>query len=250
MADTTTWQGYVVMDTTGQQYAYGNAPHPTNPPYVTPPTTAGLAAASGIAPRTEGGGGNPVTNYTEPCAGDPVNCESGDLWETDTDVTVPGPGPHLDLTRTYNSQDAKTKGIFGDGWSSSYAMSVAVTPTTSTMVTEVDGSTVTFYTNTTGLFVAPTGTLATLVRNTTGGYTFRVRNTTTYVFNADGRLVSENNLLGLKTSLTDNTAGQLTKVTDQTGRSISLHATTPRASSPASRTRPARRPPTATQAQT
>ena len=224
IAGTTNQGGYVLMDTTGQQYAYGNAVYATNPPHVTPPKQATLPVPppAGNASQQVAGAGNQVTNYTEPCAGDPVNCESGDLWETDTDVTVPGPGPHLDLTRSYNSQDAATKGIFGDGWSSSYSMSVAVTPTSSTRVTEANGSTVTFYTSMTGTFVAPKGTLASLARNTTGGYTFRVRNTTTYVFNADGRLIAESNPLGLTTSLTYNTAGQLSKVTDQTGRSITF----------------------------
>jgi RHS repeat-associated protein len=220
MAGTTNQGGYILMNVSGQNYAYGDAQHSTNPPYVPPPPPPAPPPPAGSTTEQVAGAGNPVTNYTEPCAGDPVNCESGDLWETNTDVTVQGVGPHLDLTRTYNSQAAKTKGSFGDGWSSSYSMSVAVTPTSSTMVTEADGSTVTFYTNTTGVFVAPTGTLATLTRNTTGGYIFRVRNTTTYVFNADGRLVSESDLNGLTTTLAYNTAGQLTKVTDQTGRSI------------------------------
>ena len=222
MADSTNDGGYILMNLSGQNYAFGNAQHSTNDPYVPPPPPPPPPPPAGSTTEQVVGSGNAATNYTEPCAGDPVNCESGDLWETDTDITVPGPGPHLDLNRTYNSQDAKTKGIFGDGWSSSYSMSVAVTPSSTTMVTEADGSTVTFYTNTTGLFVAPTGTLATLTRNATGGYTFRVRNTTTYVFNADGRLVSENDVLGLKTTFTENTTGQLTKVTDQTGRSITL----------------------------
>ena len=219
-AGTTNQGGYILMNMSGQNYAYGDAQHSTNPPYVPPPPPPAPPPPAGSSSEQVAGAGNPITNYTEPCAGDPVNCESGDLWETDTDVTVQGVGPHLDLSRTYNSQAAKTKGIFGYGWSSSYSMSVAVTPTASTMVTEANGSTVTFYTNTTGVFVAPSGTLATLVRNTTGGYTFRVRNTTTYVFNADGRLVSESDLNDLTTTLAYNTKGLLYKITDQTGRTI------------------------------
>ncbi len=222
IAGTTNQGGYVLMDTTGQQYAYGNAVYATNPPHVTPPPPPPPPPPAGNATQQVASAGNPVTNYTEPCAGDPVNCESGDLWETDTDATVPGDGPHLDLTRSYNSQDAATKGTFGYGWSSSYSMSVAVTPTSSTRVTEANGSTVTFYTSMTGTFVAPKGTLASLARNTTGGYTFRVRNTTTYVFNADGRLTAESDLNGVTTSLSYNTAGQLTKVTDQVGRSLTF----------------------------
>ncbi len=224
IAGTTNQGGYVLMDTTGQEYVYGNAAYSTNPPHVTPPKQATLPVPppAGNATQQVVSAGNPVTNYTEPCAGDPVNCESGDLWETDTDVTVPGVGPHLDLTRSYNSKDDQTKGVFGYGWSSSYSMSVAVTPTSSTRVTEANGSTVSFYTSMTGVFVAPKGTLASLARNTTGGYTFRVRNTTTYVFNADGRLVSESDLNGVTTTLTYNTAGQLIKVTDAVGRSITF----------------------------
>ena len=119
-------------------------------------------------------------------------------------------------------------------------MSVAVTPTSSTRVTEANGSTVSFYTSMTGAFVAPKGTLAGLARNTTGGYTSRVRNTTTYVFNADGRLVAESDLNGVTTSLSYNTAGQLTKVTD--GSAAPSHSpTTPRGWCRRSRNRPARR---------
>ena len=113
IAGTTNQGGYVLMDTTGQQYAYGNAVYVDKPaPRHTAQAghTAGAAAGRERHPAGGRAPGNPVTNYTEPCAGDPVNCESGDLWETDTDVTVPGDGPHLDLTRSYNSQDDRHKG--------------------------------------------------------------------------------------------------------------------------------------------
>ena len=113
-------------------------------------------------------------------------------------------------------------GIFGHGWSSSYSMSAAVLPTQSTMVTEADGSTVSFYTNTTGAFVAPKGTLATLTRRSTGGYTFRVRNTSTYTFNAYGRLIAEQDRNGITTAFSYNTWGQLITVTDMSGRTITF----------------------------
>ncbi|HQU27002.1 MAG TPA: DUF6531 domain-containing protein [Acidimicrobiales bacterium] len=53
----------------------------------------------------------------------PVNPASGDFWHTFTDASIPGYGPSLDLTRTYNSLEASTYGIFGYGWVFSYGMS-------------------------------------------------------------------------------------------------------------------------------
>jgi Domain of unknown function (DUF6531) len=70
----------------------------------------------------------------------PVNCASGDFWHTFTDVSVPGPGPALDLTRTYNSLSASTLGIFGYGWTSSYSSSLVVNTDSSVTITEDDGS--------------------------------------------------------------------------------------------------------------
>lgn len=55
-------------------------------------------------------------------SGQPVNCASGDFWHTFVDAAIPGRGPALNLSRTYNSLSAATKGIFGYGWSSSYDM--------------------------------------------------------------------------------------------------------------------------------
>jgi RHS repeat-associated protein len=225
--------GYLLMNLSGQYYAAGDAPSVTNDPYVAPPAPLPTPAPAGSPPEQTLGSGNPATNNSPPCGGDPVNCEDGDLWETDTDVTVPGKGPHLDLARTYNSLDASTLGIFGYGWSDTYTMSLAVLPTVSAMVTEADGSTVTFYTSETGIFVAPEGTLATLVRKSTGGYSFCLRNTSTYTFNADGRLVAEQDLNGYTTTLTYQSVnhhqdsgsyqtGQLTSVTDPSGRSITF----------------------------
>ena len=225
--------GYLLMNLSGQYYAAGDAPSVTNDPYVAPPPPPPPPAPAGSPPEQTLGSGNPATNNSPPCGGDPVNCEDGDLWETDTDVTVPGKGPHLDLARTYNSLDASTLGIFGYGWSDTYTMSLAVLPTVSAMVTEANGSTVTFYTSETGIFVAPQGTLATLVRRSTGGYSFCLRNTSTYTFNADGRLVAEQDLNGYTTTLTYQSVshhqgsgsyqtGQLASVTDPSGRSVTF----------------------------
>ncbi|MHB8290291.1 MAG: RHS repeat-associated core domain-containing protein [Acidimicrobiales bacterium] len=228
LATTTQHTGYDLMDTSGQFYAYGTVPFTGNNPYATPPPPPPPPPPAGSPPEQTEGTGNTVTNATPPCGGDPVNCESGDLWQTRTDVTVPELGFNFALTRTYNSNAATTLGAFGYGWSSSATMSLAVTPTKSAMVTEADGSTVTFYTSTTSIFVAPKGTMATLTRASTGGYVFTVRKDMTYTFNAYGRLISESNHDGdsliftykaLKNGTTV-TTGRLAKITDPFGRTI------------------------------
>jgi RHS repeat-associated protein len=228
LSDTTNFQGFVMITQGGTKYVKGDAVSSANPPHSTPPPVPGPSPPGSSSEQTLGGG-NPSTNHTQACGGDPVNCESGDLWQTDTDITVPGKGPYLDLARTYNSLSGSTLGIFGYGWSSTYSMSVAVNPNISAMVTEANGSTVTFYTNTTNSFVAPKGTLATLSRLASGGYTFRLRNTATYLFNSDGRLVGERDLDGYTTTLSyvqtgsgNHRRGQLTSVTDPSGRTITF----------------------------
>jgi hypothetical protein len=60
---------------------------------------------------------NPSTNSPHPCAGDPVDCATGNFSESYTDLSIPGRGPGLDLTRTYNSLGAGSEGPYGYGWS-------------------------------------------------------------------------------------------------------------------------------------
>jgi hypothetical protein len=48
------------------------------------------------------GAGNPASSYVPPSSGDPVNDKNGYFYQTSTDVSIPGRGPALDLTRTYN----------------------------------------------------------------------------------------------------------------------------------------------------
>lgn len=55
------------------------------------------------------------TNYfSKECeTGDPVNCASGNFFETQTDIAIGGLGVGLGLTRTYSAQAAATAGSPG-----------------------------------------------------------------------------------------------------------------------------------------
>lgn len=68
------------------------------------------------------GSGDAAVHNTTCSQGAPVNCASGDFWHTFGDLSIPGRGMALQLTRTYNSQDSGLVGMFGHGWASSYDM--------------------------------------------------------------------------------------------------------------------------------
>ena len=125
----------------------------------------------------------------------PVNCASGDFWHTFTDLSVPGRGVPLDLTRTYNSALTSTASTFGYGWSSSYDMSLAVNGGTGDVtVTQEDGTTDTFEPNGSGGYTTLPSIFATLVQNGNGTYTFTRHSTQIFTFSSSGQLVSESDL--------------------------------------------------------
>jgi RHS repeat-associated protein len=153
--------------------------------------------------------------------GDPVDCASGDFWHTFTDVSVPGYGPALDLTRTYNSLNASSDGIFGYGWTSSYESSLTLNDDGSITVTEADGSQVTATSNGDGGFVVPGWADSTLTANEDGTYTFVDQGMTTYTYSSSGQLTAITDSNGDSTTLSY-TSGHLTTVTDPSGRTLTF----------------------------
>ncbi len=152
----------------------------------------------------------------------PVNCASGDFWHTFTDASVPGPGPALDLTRTYNSLAASSNGPFGYGWESTYTSSLTVNSDSSVTITEDDGSQVTAEPNGSGGYIAPSWADSTLSYNSTSStWAFVRQATTTYTYNSTGQLTSIADPNGATTTLSY-TSGKLTSVTDSTGRSLTF----------------------------
>jgi RHS repeat-associated protein len=162
---------------------------------------------------------------------DPVDCASGDFWQTFTDVSVPGRGPALGLTRTYNDQDGATAGIFGYGWSSSYDQHLTFGQDGSVTVTLADGSQVVAEPDGSGGFTVPAWADSTLVQNGDGTFTYGMRKTQFLTFlagsygpagSAGGQLLSLGDLNGYTTTLAYNSSGQLSTVTDSSGRSIQV----------------------------
>ena len=150
----------------------------------------------------------------------PVNCSSGDFWHTFTDSSIPGYGPSLNLTRTYNSLNASTEGIFGYGWSSSYDQHLVVNGDSSISITMADGSQLTAEPNGSGGFTLPTSSDSTLTMSGSN-YLYNWQGTVTYEFNSSGQLTSITDPNGFSTLL-GYSSGKLSTVTDSSSRTLTF----------------------------
>jgi RHS repeat-associated protein len=167
---------------------------------------------------------SPSSHLSRCESSDPVNCATGNFYETQTDLAVGGRGVGLNLTRTYNSMAAAegTTGIFGHGWSNSFGDHV-VAEKEAVTVYHGNGSAVPFKETKGGEFVAPNWTQDKLTGNSTIGYSLILENQVKYQFEGStGRLQSVTDRNGNQTTLAYNKAGQLETITDPAGRKITL----------------------------
>lgn len=159
----------------------------------------------------------------DPAVADPVNCATGVFWHTFSDLSMPGRGVPLSLSRTYESSRAGDSGPFGYGWTGSYGMALTVDASGNVAIIQEDGAAVSFSPISSGGYTAPPQVEATLVKNAGGGYTFtRTQSRISYGFSAAGKLTSETDPNGYVTKLAYNSSGQLTSVTDPAGRKLSF----------------------------
>ena len=202
------------------------------------PSAAAATAAQTAQPTPTGGPVNPAEQYgnsgcDQPtqCAssGDPVNTADGNFWHTFDDLSIPGRGPALDLTRTYNSLAADTDGPFGYGWTDSYAMSLDI-GSSQVVVRQGNGAQATF-TSTDGVsWSAPPRVLGTLTHNGDGTWTFVHRAQQLYTFDATGRLTALSDPNGHRTTVSY-PSGSSMVVTDPAGRSLTFTLTGPHVTS-------------------
>ncbi len=158
----------------------------------------------------------------KPCTStkNPVNCASGDFWHSFTDASISGFGPGIELTRTYNSLNASTKGIFGYGWSSSYDQHLTFNADGSVTVTMADGSQMTAVPSGAGVFTVPGSADSTLTMSGTN-YVLNWQGRLTYHYNSSGQLLSISDPNGYSTTLTYS-SGALSSVIDSSGRQLTL----------------------------
>ncbi len=165
---------------------------------------------------------NPATpNEQRACAGKPVDCSTGNQFESQTDLQVGGLGPGLALTRTYNSQAASVGGPFGYGWTGPFSDRLAVdTAQQRVRVHQADGSVVPFLPRTDGTFGAPAWVQATLRRRSDGKYEYGLPDHTSRLFDTDGRLVETRDRSGNAITLAYDGSGRISTATDPGGRTF------------------------------
>jgi RHS repeat-associated protein len=172
------------------------------------------------------GGWNPSEAPCQVCQGDPVNSATGEFTESATDISIPGRGPGLGMTRSYSSQMTSEDGRLGYGWTDGYSMSIDADPTLAdTMdVHQENGSLVRFTQQTDGSWAAPGRVFASLVHHPDGSWTFTRQATQKYAFSSTGLLTSISDLNGETTTLSY-ASGKLTSVTDAGGRTLTFSYT-------------------------
>jgi RHS repeat-associated protein len=154
------------------------------------------------------------------CLADPVNSLTGAFTDADTDLTLPGKGLPFAFIRSYNSDDPTT-GRLGQGWTDSYAASLAIQQNGDVYLHGEDGQEVRFLLQDDGTFVAESGGLSTL-SSVTGGYQLVTQDQVTYRFDGNGKLTSMTDRNGNAVSLAYDGSGRLATITDSAGRTITF----------------------------
>jgi RHS repeat-associated protein len=165
------------------------------------------------------GGGNPSEGSTTGRAGVNVNTATGNFWYSATDFAVPGRGPGLLLTRTYNVQAASVNGRFGFGWTDSYNMYIEGLATSNLIVHQENGSTLPF-TFGNAAYLHDPRVLAELVHNSVGSYSLtRTQGQMRFLFDELGKLAQVRDRNHYVTSLSY-AGARLASVQDPAGRRL------------------------------
>ncbi|GAA3229750.1 hypothetical protein GCM10020216_047150 [Nonomuraea helvata] len=150
------------------------------------------------------------------------NHTSGNFAHTSTDASVAVVGPPLSVSRTYNSLDPRTDGMFGAGWTTRWDMRIEAEPTGNLLVTYPGGEQLRFAPTGNGTYAPPQGTFATMAADQAGGWRLMDKSATSYWFAASGLLTKITDHRGRAQELTRGSDGKLAKVTATGGRSLTF----------------------------
>src|SRR6185436_12125745 len=144
-----------------------------------------------------------------------------------TDYQLPGVGPALNITRTYNSKLQK-EGLFGRGWSSAYDASIKVYDATFIRLNLPDGRAVYFTRPNSASAFAPVEQdfHSQVTQNGDASFTLSLKDGGSLQFNAAGKLLSLADRFNNQTTLTYNAGGGLVSVSDPFGRVLSFTTNT------------------------
>lgn len=152
----------------------------------------------------------------------PVEVATGNFIYHLPVLSIPGYGPSIDLTLTYNSRDNRV-GPFGHGWVHPYDERLIETTDGVEMFavcTRANGKRERYKKNSDGTFTPPPHLYETLVKKTDGTFQLRDLSGLTRNFDANGHLTSFVDKYGSTQSFAYDAAGFMTRTTDAAGRSV------------------------------
>jgi RHS repeat-associated protein len=185
------------------------------------------------------GGGNSAEKGCTCSNADPVNTETGEFYETEADLGLPGIGPDVAVTRTYSSLAASNNSAFGYGWTSNFGSRLVIDVDGDSLeplplqvhIVQENGATVPFSRASDRSYPSAPWVLATLSHSDADNtWTFTRDNRDTFVFDSDGSLISRSDLHG-NTVTYGYTSGKVTSIAGSGGREISLTWTSGRVTS-------------------
>jgi RHS repeat-associated protein len=153
--------------------------------------------------------------------GEPINVATGNMWLVQNDYQLPGAGPFIRISRTYNSTSQQV-GLFGHGWSTDYDESVELFDSNNLRLILGSGQAVYFNRSGSGSF-APVQTdfSGSMEQNTDGTFTLTHKEGSVHRFSSAGKLLSITDRNNVQTVL-QYVSGVLASVTDASGRVLTV----------------------------
>ncbi|HBB89106.1 MAG TPA: hypothetical protein DC047_15985 [Blastocatellia bacterium] len=183
----------------------------------------GACSSTTVTLYVIGSGENDGTCSCHARIGSPVNVTNGNMYLQQGDYALPGVGPGISVTRTYNS-NSQTISLFGRGWSSDYDESIIAYDNNLARINQADGRAI--------YLGRPVGSGATFapieadfhgsLGQNGGSSTLTMIDGSVHQFSANGKLISLTDRVGNQTTVTYDGAGKLASVTDPFGRVLSF----------------------------
>jgi len=158
-------------------------------------------------------------NPTPTVVGEPINVASGNMFTSQTDISIPAREVPLELSRTYNSQD-EFNGQFGYGWRSNFDINLKEYPDSTVVETDENGICSIYTKNPDGSYTPSAGKYSILTKNTDLTYLLVRKHGRRFYFDTQGRLIKIQERNGNAINILRNFNGMISEVDDSSGRKL------------------------------
>src|SRR6266567_2135674 len=155
--------------------------------------------------------------------GEPINVTNGNMYLQQTDYQLPGIGPAINITRTYNSISQRI-GLFGKGWSTAFDESIQIYSSTFLRLYAPDGQATNFMRSIdSGPLAAVEGDFhGSLAQNGDGSFRVAFKDGSVHRFSSTGKLLSFTDRMGNQTSVAYDINSRVISITDLFGRVLTV----------------------------